>query len=118
MLLVKRGPKITTRRGRKAGAKELRAWLSAEEHARWVAAATSSGQKLGDYVRALTPPLGSHAPGACLFDGAPAVYLGLRDFTAWGQTLRQHAYIVGTSIFYSKLAPNERMSHPNTEESS
>ena len=50
-----RGPKPTTLRGRKAGARELRAWLSAEEYARWVAAAEARGMTVGDYVRSLTP---------------------------------------------------------------
>lgn len=51
-----RGPKPTTNRGRKAGARELRAWLSADEYGRWVAAAKAVDLSLGDYVRSLTPP--------------------------------------------------------------
>ena len=51
-----RGPKPTTRRGRKAGARELRAWLSADEYARWIVAAKAAGMTLGDFVRSKTPP--------------------------------------------------------------
>lgn len=54
---MSRGPKPTTQRGRAAGAKELRAWLSAAEFARWQRAADAAGLSVGDYVRSLTPPL-------------------------------------------------------------
>lgn len=52
---MSRGPQPTTRRGRAAGARQLRAWVSAEEYARWEAAARAAGLTLGDYVRSLTP---------------------------------------------------------------
>lgn len=54
-------PTFTTKRGRTAGGKELRAWLSADEHARWESAAAELGVSLGDYVRNLTPTVTSCA---------------------------------------------------------
>lgn len=57
-----RGPKPTTLRGRKSGARELRAWLSADEYARWLAAAKAAGMTLGDYVRSLTPTSAGSPP--------------------------------------------------------
>ena len=66
-----RGPKPTTLRGRKNGARELRAWLSANEMARWEAAAAAAGMKLGDYVRSLTPTTAGSPPHSTATTDAP-----------------------------------------------
>jgi hypothetical protein len=66
-----RGPKQTTARGRKAGARELRAWLSADEYARWVAAAESAGMTLGDFIRSLTPTPAGSPPHSTATTDAP-----------------------------------------------
>ena len=44
-----RGPKPTTNRGRRAGGREIRAWVSAEEYARIVAAL--DGESMDAFVR-------------------------------------------------------------------
>lgn len=53
--MTPRGPKPTTLRGRKAGGRELRAWVSTAEYDRWIATARALGMTVGDYVRTLTP---------------------------------------------------------------
>lgn len=49
---MKRGPKPTTLRGRAAGGREIRAWVSADELARITERATAAGMTVSDYVRA------------------------------------------------------------------
>lgn len=44
-----RGPKPTTNRGRRAGGREIRAWVSAEEHERIVA--TLHNETMDTFVR-------------------------------------------------------------------
>lgn len=45
------GRPVSTRRGRRAGARELRTWVSADEYAEVERLAAIAGQKLGDYLR-------------------------------------------------------------------
>ena len=49
---VRPGPTPTTRRGRKAGGRELRAWASAAEYAEARAAADACGETMDAFVRA------------------------------------------------------------------
>lgn len=48
---MKRGPKPTTLRGRAAGGKEIRAWVSSAEMDRIKAAAEAKGLDVSAYVR-------------------------------------------------------------------
>jgi hypothetical protein len=48
-----RGRPTTTARGRNAGGKEARAWLSADEYAALTARAEAAGLTLGEFVRRL-----------------------------------------------------------------
>jgi len=48
-----KGRPRTTGRGRTAGGREARAWLSADEHTAAVAAAKGQGVTLGEFLRAL-----------------------------------------------------------------
>lgn len=50
--MTRRGPKPTTGRSPGMGGKELRVWVSAEEHARCVEAARVAGLTLGDWMLA------------------------------------------------------------------
>ena len=56
------GPPPTTRRGRAAGGREVRAWVSEEEYARWEAEAAARGLRIGDLVREKTPAPRTSAP--------------------------------------------------------
>lgn len=48
---MKRGPKPTTLRGRAAGGREIRAWVSAAELDQIKAAAKAEGLDVPDYIR-------------------------------------------------------------------
>ena len=48
-----RGRPTTTARGRNAGGKEARAWLSADEYAALTARAEAAGLTVGEFVRRL-----------------------------------------------------------------
>jgi uncharacterized protein (DUF1778 family) len=48
---LSRGPKESTHRGRRAGGRELRAWVSAAEFAEVAAAAAVAGQTRDAFVR-------------------------------------------------------------------
>lgn len=112
-----RGPKPTTLRGRAAGARELRAWVSADEYARWTTAAERAGMSLGDYLRSLTPDVpvvrldSTTGPDATLADFLDAIKSLDRTASPAPAFIAKEARCIGEPD-YRPATPEERAADP------